>query len=107
MTSTVHEVVQASGASLRQVHHWISMGWLKTQRTGWVHVLPDGEADVARLMVWLIDAGFSASRAAGVARRIGSDGYAEIPLQHGFTLIYAPGSSLFTIPVSDRMEKTT
>ena len=68
---TIPEVMDLSGASARQVHHWIRRGWLQSSRgNGWPHVLAPEEASVARLMVQLISAGLTPQRAAEAARKI-------------------------------------
>lgn len=87
---TIPEAMEASGATWRQVHYWISQGWLKSSRGGgWTHLLSPDEVSVARIMVNLIGSGFTAKRASVLARRIDfAERYGEIRLSDTVTMIY-------------------
>jgi hypothetical protein len=68
---TIREAMRETDATWRQLHYWIQRGWLTSSREdGWTHYLSPDEVHVARVMIWLIDAGLTADRAAVVARAV-------------------------------------
>src|SRR5262245_1626609 len=76
---TIPDAVTVSGASWRQIHHWIQRGYLNTSRgKGWAHLLSDVEVAVAGTMVDLIDAGFTPRSAAIIARSMVVNGHGDL-----------------------------
>ena len=73
MPFSTQYVVDQSGASIRQLNHWIKKGWLEPKEyggSGTQREWSKKELDVANLMARMLRAGLDVKRAAKVARLI-------------------------------------
>jgi DNA-binding transcriptional MerR regulator len=86
---TLDEVARTAGATPRQVHHWTKRGWLAhTERDQWKLAYSPSEAQIAAVMVELIDCGFTVDAAARYARIVVTDATNQVPLAHGHVLMF-------------------
>jgi DNA-binding transcriptional MerR regulator len=92
------DLVRQAGVSLRQLDHWTSQGYVRPdprvrETSGCPRYYSGQEPEVTMTMARLIVAGFTASRAASLARLFVEDGVSAVTLGGGMRLSLTSAST--------------
>lgn len=92
---SVHEIMEFTGATYRQLHYWVRNGWLLPNRepskkgslgSGVPRVWPDDELRIAAYMSRLVNAGLEPAIAAQAARDIVASRYPTVRIAPNVTI---------------------